>query len=123
MVVMAAWSESVGRFMEAERMSRAAEAILPGESRFSLPDGLGGALRAAGFVDVGRHDVDLEFRLTVEEYVESREVGASGRALQALLTPDEWRRFRSEARETLSSRFPDGVVYTRRVYIATGATV
>lgn len=119
--VTAAWSEVAGRFIEAGRISRAAESLLPGEARFSKPDGLVDALRAGGYSDIRSHDVELEFRLTVEEYVESREVAASGRALQALLTPGEWRRFRSEAREALSSRFPDGVVYTRRVYIATGA--
>jgi SAM-dependent methyltransferase len=118
--VTAAWSEEVGRFAEAERMNRAAESILPGESRFSRLGQLEGALGAAGFAGVRAHDVDLEFRLTVAEYVESREVGASGRALQALLSPDDWRRFQAEVRETLSARFPREVVYTRRVYIATG---
>jgi ubiquinone/menaquinone biosynthesis C-methylase UbiE len=118
--VTAAWSDAVGRFIEAERMNRAAESILPGESRFSRPDALDGALRAAGFVDVRRHDVELEFRLTVEEYVESREVGASGRALQALLAPDDWTRFQTGARAMLTARFPAGIVYTRVVYIATG---
>jgi ubiquinone/menaquinone biosynthesis C-methylase UbiE len=118
--VTAAWSKTVGRFVEAEIMNRAAESILPGESRFSRPGALGDALQAAGFADVHRHDIEMEFKLTVEEYVESREVGASGRALQALLTPDDWRHFRAQVRETLASRFPDGVVYTRRVFIATG---
>lgn len=118
--ITAAWSEAVGRFVEGERMNRAAESILPGEARFSRLGQLDGALRAAGFVDVRTHDVDLEFRLTVAEYVESREVGASGRALQALLAPNDWRRFQSEVRETLASKFPHGVVYTRRVFIATG---
>lgn len=116
----AAWSEVVARFVPAERMNRAADVILPGEARFSKPEGLSASLRANGFADVGAHDVDLEFRLSVEEYIAGREVCASGRALQTLLAPDDWHRFRSAARTELTSRFPGVVSYTRRVFIATG---
>ena len=116
----AAWSQVVAQYVDAGRMNRAADVILPGEARFSKPDGLIDALRAARFADVRSHDVDLEFKLTVEEYIEGREVCASGRALQSLLSEDEWRRFRTDARAALSTRFPNGVTYGRRVFIATG---
>lgn len=114
------WSGIAGRFVPAERMSHAADIVLPGEGRFSKPEGLREALRASGFADVRAHDVDLEFRLSVEEYIAGREVCASGRALQALLSEADWQRFRSVARTELTSRFPGGVAYVRRVYIATG---
>lgn len=117
----AAWSEVVNRYVDGERMGRAAQTILPADARFSQPNGNADALRAAGFVDVRSLDAELEFRLSVEEYVESREVCASGRALQTLLAADEWRRFRDDARASLGARFPDGVTYTRGVFIATGA--
>jgi ubiquinone/menaquinone biosynthesis C-methylase UbiE len=115
-----AWSEIVGRFVPAERMSHAADVILPGEARFSKPEGIGDALHASGFTDVRAHDVDLEFRLSVEEYIAGREVCASGRALQTLLTEADWHRFRSVVQTELASRFPGGVAYVRRVFIATG---
>lgn len=116
----AAWSDVVARFVTVERMSRAADVILPGEFRFSKPRGVADALIKNGFLGVESHDVDLSFQVTVDEYVEGREVCASGRTLQTLLSPDEWRRFRAEVRTALVSRFPGGVAYTRRVYIATG---
>jgi ubiquinone/menaquinone biosynthesis C-methylase UbiE len=116
----AAWSEVVGRYVAEDRMTRACDVILPNDARFSQPNGVADALRAARFSDVHSHDVDFEFRLSVEEYIEGREVCAVGRALSTLLPDDEWRRFRADARATLGERFPDGVAYTRRVFIATG---
>lgn len=115
-----AWSSVVGRYVDADRVSRAAEVILPAEARFAKPSGLTDALRSSGFTDVRAHDADFEFTLTVEEYIEGREVCASGRVLQSLLSADDWLRFRSDAREALGSRFPSGVTYARRVYLATG---
>ncbi len=115
----AAWGDVVARYVDPERMSRAANVILPSDARFSQPSGVGDALRSAGFADVRSHDVELEFALTVAQYIESREVCASGRTLQSLLSEDEWRRFRADARAALASKFPAGVTYTRRVFIAT----
>lgn len=116
----AAWSGVIARYVSPERMSVAAEVVLPGDARFSRPAGLTDALRAAGFAQVRSHDADFEFRLSVEEYIEGREVCASGRALRTLLSDDEWRRFRADARAAMTSRFPEGVRYARRVAIATG---
>jgi ubiquinone/menaquinone biosynthesis C-methylase UbiE len=118
--IVAAWSQVVERFVPTERMNHAADVLLPGESRFSKPEGLRAALHANGFADVRANDVDLEFRLSVEEYIAGREVCASGRALQTLLAPDDWHRFQAAARTELTARFPAGVAYTRRVFIATG---
>jgi ubiquinone/menaquinone biosynthesis C-methylase UbiE len=118
----AAWSEVMGRYVDADRMRHAGDVILPGEARFSRPGGLTDALRANGFDGIRAHDADFEFRLSVEEYIEGREVCASGRALQTLLSDDEWHRFRADVRALLAPRFPNGVSYTRRVLIATAHT-
>lgn len=115
-----AWSEVVGRYVEPDRMNRAGEVILPSDARFSQPSGQAEALRAARFADVRSHDVDFEFHLSVEEYIEGREVCAIGRALRTLLSGEDWLRFRADARASFAVRFPDGVTYTRRVFIATG---
>lgn len=119
----AAWSEVVGRYVDADRMARAAAVILPADARFSQPSGQADALRACGFERVQSYDIDFEFALTVEEYVEGREVCASGRALRSLLSKQHWDDFRRDARSTLALRFPRGIKYRRRVYLATGATV
>jgi SAM-dependent methyltransferase len=116
-----AWSETAARFVDTAVLNAAAERILPGESRFARAGGLQEALRTCGFTDLRSGDVDLDFELTVAEFIEGREVGASGRALGALLLPGEWERFRAEVRALFASRFPAGVAYQRRVFIATGA--
>ncbi|HEU4929761.1 MAG TPA: methyltransferase domain-containing protein [Candidatus Krumholzibacteria bacterium] len=115
----AAWSAVVAKYVDAERMSGACNVLLPADARFSQPTGLTDAFAAHGFSDIRSHDVELTFELTVEEYIEGREVCASGRTLQSLLTEKDWERFRHDARAALGSRFPSGVTYTRRVYIAT----
>ncbi len=115
----AAWSQVVAKYVDAERMNRAAHVILPAEGRFSQPTGLADALARNGLSDVRSHDVDLTFELSAEEYIEGREVCAAGRTLQSLLTEKEWQSFRKDARMALGARFPRGVTYTRRVYIAT----
>jgi len=115
----AAWSEVMGRYVDPDRMKHAGNVILPGEARFSRPGALTDALRANGFDGIRAHDADFEFQLSVDEYIEGREVCASGRALQTLLSDDEWRRFRADVRASLAPRFPRGVSYTRRVLIAT----
>ena len=117
---IAAYSEVVGKYVDPERMSRAAKVVLPADARFSQPTGLVDAFAAHRFSDVRSHDVELTFQLTVEEYLEGREVCAAGRTLQSLLTDDEWTRFRRDARAELGARFPNGVTYSRGVFIATG---
>ena len=116
----AAWSQVVAKYVDAERMSRAANVLLPGEARFSRPNGLAEALAACGLSEVRAHDLDFTFALSVEEYIEGREVCAAGRALQSLLTEKQWENFRRDVRAALAARFPNGVAYSRRVYIATG---
>ncbi len=115
-----AWSEVVMRFADGAQMARANAVVLPGDARFAQPTGAADALRQGGFAEVQTHDVDIDFRLTVEEYIEGREVCASGRALRALLADHGWMRFRADVRSTLKAKFPKGVAYTRRVFIVTG---
>ena len=117
----AAWSEVVSRYVDPERMSRAANVILPAEARFSQPNGLIDAFESCGLEDIRAHDAELKSTLTVEEYIEGREVCAAGRALQSVLSSKDWSAFRHEVRTALAARFPNGVAFSRRVYIATGS--
>ncbi len=116
----AAWSEVVARYVAAERMTNACGVVLPNDARFAQPTGAADALRAGDFRDVRSHDKDFTFHLSVDEYIEGREVCAVGRTLQTLLSPDDFQRFRADARASFHARFPRGVTYTRRVFIATG---
>jgi ubiquinone/menaquinone biosynthesis C-methylase UbiE len=113
-----AWAEVVSEFVAADRVSDAAQRVLPGESRFSARDGLSELLGASEFQAVRSETRSFTFNLTVTEMIKSREVCATGRALRALLSDEEWEAYRARAREVLGARFPDGVRYEREVFIA-----
>ena len=115
-----AWSEVAHEFVDPARLAETVRRVLPGEERFAAPGGQEGLLRAAGFDAVEVRVVALEFALSVDDWVESREVGATGRALRALLDSEQWLRYRARARDVLNRRFPSGVRYRREVLFARG---
>lgn len=114
------WSDAVGEFAPREVLVDAAARVLPGEERFSQADGLARLLQACGFEPVQTGTHTLDFALTLDQMVSSREVCATGRALRALLSDREWNACRARVREVLGNKFPDGIRYQRDVHIAVG---
>jgi ubiquinone/menaquinone biosynthesis C-methylase UbiE len=115
-----AWADVVHEFVPAEVAAAAAERVLPGEAALSKPGGLESLLASAGFPAVDTATRTFTFAMTVDEYLQAREVCASGRALHALLDGPSWERYRARAREVFAKRFGDGVGYARHVYYAVG---
>jgi ubiquinone/menaquinone biosynthesis C-methylase UbiE len=115
-----AWSRVVRTFIDAKRVEEAVRATLPGDERFARRGSLGDLLTAAGFEAITSQDHAVACAMSVEEYVTTREVAATGRALRMLLPVDEWPRLRAAAREALSAGFPDGVRFTRSFHTAAG---
>jgi SAM-dependent methyltransferase len=113
-----AWNDAMHEFVPAQRLAAAADRVLPGEAILSKPGGLETILARGGFDHVTAHARTLEFRMTVDDYVESRGVCACGRTLRALLGEPEWARCRQRARAVVASRFGDVVAYAREVYFA-----
>jgi len=113
-----AWTEVVHEFVAAELAAAAADCVLPGEAVLSKPGGLESVLAGAGFAAVDARTRTFAFAMTTDEYLEAREVCASGRALRALLDGPTWERYRDRAREVFSKRFGNRVDYTRDVYYA-----
>ena len=116
----AAWKSVIHEFVEPDRLESAASRALPGDARFSRPDGLTGLMAVAGLASVQSITRRLVFALTVDEYIAAREVCAAGRALRVLLDDDEWSRYRRRAKTDLARRFPGGVRFDRDVYLARG---
>jgi ubiquinone/menaquinone biosynthesis C-methylase UbiE len=116
----AAWQEVVDGFVERGWLDAAAARVMPWESRFARAGGLESLLAEVGFARVRAETRELEFALTSAEYVASREVAATGRALRALLSPADWSRCGARARAALAERFPGGVRYRRGVHLAAG---
>jgi hypothetical protein len=106
----------IHEFVPGERVTAAADRVLPGEAVLSKPGGLESVLAAAGFAAVDTATRNFVFAMTVDQYLEAREVCASGRALLALLDGAGWARYRARAREVFANRFGDRVAYARDVY-------
>jgi ubiquinone/menaquinone biosynthesis C-methylase UbiE len=113
-----AWTEVVSEFAPPERVNDAALRVLPGEPRFSEPNGLRALLAGSQFESVRGQTRTFSFALTVEEMIAAREACASGRALRTLLCDDVWRALCVRARDVLGKRFPNGVRYEREVHLA-----
>ena len=118
----AAWGDVVSEFVAPDLVGAAAERVLPGEARFSQRDGLADMLASNGFIDTRTETRTFTFELNVEQMIRAREACASGRALRTLLSDAQWSAFQVRARHVLAGKFPDGIRYERRVYIATGRT-
>jgi ubiquinone/menaquinone biosynthesis C-methylase UbiE len=114
------WSRVVRTFIDAERVEEAVRVTLPGDGRFARTGSLAELLAAAGFEAVTNQDHRVECAMSADEYVTTREVAATGRALRTLLPAAEWPRVRAAARAALSARFPDGVRFTRAFHTAVG---
>jgi ubiquinone/menaquinone biosynthesis C-methylase UbiE len=115
-----AWREVALEFVGAEALERATLRVLPGEPRLSQRQGQADLLRAAGFAGVRTETRSFHFALSADQVVTSREVGATGRALRALLRDPEWNACRERSRRVLGKKFPNGIRYERGVFIALG---
>lgn len=121
-VYAATCAEVVAEFIDPAVVAEAAQRVLPGEFRFSQPDGLVSLLDACGLRSVRGESRTFEFACNVEEFVTSREVCASGRALRRLLSDAQWNAYRARSLEVLGRKFPDGIRYPRQVHFAAGNT-
>jgi SAM-dependent methyltransferase len=113
-----AWTGVAREFVPEESLSAAIAQVLPGEATFSKAHGLESLLAATGFEAVRESTRTIEFSLKLEEYLESREVGAGGRALRFVLDDPAWERFRARLRAVMHARFAAGVSYSRDVHFA-----
>lgn len=114
------WSRVVRAFIEPACVASAVRETLPGDERFARAGSLAELLAAERFVDVITRDHSVACAMTVDEYVASREVAATGRALRLLLSGDEWERLRATVRGALAARFPEGIRFTRGFHTAIG---
>jgi ubiquinone/menaquinone biosynthesis C-methylase UbiE len=115
-----AWRAVAEQFAEREILSDAQRRALPWEERFSDPDRLKLILHEAGLRDIWVERRDYRVEVTMEDYLESREVAAIGRFLRYTLGPELWETFRGRARETFATQFPPTFNDFREVILAVG---
>jgi len=115
-----AWSGCLAEAISKAEAERALNEVAPLENYFSQEGNLEAAFTESGFSVVHAGAVDLDVHLSVEQFVEDREINSGGRLGRHLLGNDKWMNFRKGAITILRARFGDTVGYSRRALIAIG---
>jgi SAM-dependent methyltransferase len=113
----AAWSECLAGVISKPEAERAVAEVAPSEDHFSRQGALEAALSRAGFSPIRSDTAAVESDLTVDQFLEDRELSSAGRLGLHLLGADAWERFRRAAREMFQARFGSSFRYRRDAYI------
>ena len=115
-----AWSACLAEAISKPEAERALNEVAPLENYFSQEGNLEAAFTESGFSVVHAGAVDLDVQLSVEQFVEDREINSGGRLGRHLLGNDKWMNFRDGAITILRARFGDTVRYWRRALVVIG---
>ena len=115
-----AWSGCLAEAISKAEAERALNEVAPLENYFSQEGNLEAAFTESGFSVVHAGAVDLDVHLSVEQFVEDREINSGGRLGRHLLGNDKWMNFRDGAITILRARFGDTVRYRRRALVVIG---
>ena len=115
-----AWSACLAEAISKPEAERALNEVAPLENYFSQEGNLEAAFTESGFSVVHAGAVDLDVHLSVEQFLEDREINSGGRLGRHLLGNDKWMNFRDSAITILRARFGDTVRYSRRALVVIG---
>ena len=108
-----AWSDCLAHAISKQEAERAFAEVVPWDVHFSQPGALESALSRAGFAPICSDTVAVESDMTVDQFLEDRELSSSGRLGLHLLGVDGWERFRLATREKFQARFGLSFQYRR----------
>lgn len=114
------WSRVIRTFIEPRWLEAGLRETLPGDARFAQAGSLGEMLKTAGFTGVTTREHRVDCSMSVDDYITSRCVAATGRAMRALLPSDRFEEMREAARASLTGMFPAGVDFSRGFHTASG---
>jgi ubiquinone/menaquinone biosynthesis C-methylase UbiE len=115
-----AWRELLAEAVSSDRLQEAVAQVAPSESCLETAAAVEQALTKAAFSGVEAHAATLECRLSLEDYLADRELGAGGRFARHALGAAGWARFLAHAREDLGRRFGPLVSVPRGVLVGIG---
>jgi demethylmenaquinone methyltransferase/2-methoxy-6-polyprenyl-1,4-benzoquinol methylase len=115
----AAWSECLAGAISKAQVQRAWAEVTPWEEHFSQRGALEDALTEAGFLAADSVTIDVQSDLTMEQFLEDRELTSSARLGRHLLDASAWAQFREAVRKTFLTRFGPSFRYSRGAFIAT----
>lgn len=113
-----AWDAIANEFAGREMLQDAYRRAMPWSERFSDRSRLKDALHEAGLRDIEAEVRPYRFQMTAEDYLEAREIAATGRFLHQMLGERLWETFRDRTRSTFADRFPPAFNDFRDVVIA-----
>ena len=114
-----AWDECLAGFVDKSEGKRSVAEVVPWEEHFSQEGVLETALESAGFAAIVAEVIDVECCVTVEQFIEDRELSSGGRWARHVLGAEGWARARAAAHDLLQARFRPGLRCQRRAFIAT----
>ena len=110
---IAAWSDCLAETISKPEAQRASAEVAPWEDHFSRQGALEAALGRAGFCPLRSDAVAVESDLTVDQFLEDRELSSGGRLGLHLLGAAGWERFRAASRVMFRDRFGSSFRYRR----------
>jgi len=115
-----AWNDCLAEAISKPEVDGAVREVVPCEDDFSRPGRLEAVLANAGFAVTVSDSLDLEMDLTIDQFLEDRELSSAGRRGLDLLGPTRWAEFCAAARERLADLFGPTIVYRRSALIVVG---
>lgn len=114
-----AWDECLAQFVDRLEAKRAVAEVVPWEEHFSQEGALAAVLTRAGFAILVSEVIDVDSSVTLNQFIEDRELSSGGRWARHALGPEGWARARAAAHDLLQARFGSAFWYHRRAFIAT----
>jgi len=103
-----------------KRLQEGVGQITPFAGHFEDEKHVRTVLMEAGFTDVQLYMVELNWQLSLEDYLADREIAASGRYAKFILGPDVWAQLLAKARGKLRHEFGSCFTYSSCANIALG---
>jgi len=111
------WSERLAEAITPGEAGHARAALVPSEDAMADAEGFAAALRRAGFEVAALQRPEITAELTLDEYLDDRDISAGARRGRHLLGPEGWAAFRVSVRDGMAQRFGRSLRFSRRILV------
>ena len=114
------WQFIAESFAGEKALGLAMQEALPWEDWFAEPDHLRQAFEGAGLIRHELHHFAYTIRISITDFLATRETSLAGRFMRQTLDPNHWEQFRQAVSTEFYKTFTDPIEYVRDVHIAIG---
>ena len=114
------WQSIVESFAGKEALRLAVQEALPWEDWFAEADHLQLASEGAGLIRLEVHPFRYNIRMTIADFLATRETSLQGRFMRQTIDPIQWEQFKQAVSTEFYRTFPDPIEHSRDVHIAIG---